>query len=157
MEQYSPAPSSGGDGYTTTPAIHGQSERKTTSTPLPLAVIPVGATPPNTTGIGALQDLERSGDPPASSWALYSSRPSDSTAKEALHDQTIGSTVRSPESCTDHRDWYGYCREPADHEHLDGSRRLQRKSFSHTKRPSNKKPPPRGWLDRRSRNDVKAQ
>jgi hypothetical protein len=40
--------------------------------------------------------------------------------------------------------WTGmeYCREPADREPLDGSRRLKSKSTSHTKRPKNKKPPP---------------
>jgi hypothetical protein len=109
------------------------------------------------TGIGALPDLEQNVGPLAASLALYSSKPNDSTAMEALLDQTIGSTDRSPESCTGRRDWCGCCQEPANHEHLNGSRRLKTKRTSHTKRPSKKKPPPEGWLNQRSMNEVKAQ
>jgi hypothetical protein len=109
------------------------------------------------TGIGALPDLEQNVGPLAASLALYSSKPNDSTAMEALLDQTIGSTDRLPESCIGRRDWCGCCQEPANHEHLNGSRRLKAKRTSHTNRPSNKKRPPEGWLDQRSMNEVKAQ
>jgi hypothetical protein len=146
-----------GDGCTTTPAIQKPSAQKTASTPLQSVVIQVAAIPPNTTGIGALPDLEQNVGPLAASLALYSSKPNDSTAMEALLDQTIGSTDRSPESCIGRRDWCGCCQEPANHEHLNGSRRLKAKRTSHTKRPSNKKPPPEGWLNQRSLNGVKAQ
>ena len=80
-----------GDGYTTTPAIQKPSAQKTASTPLQLVVIQVAAAPPNTTGIDALPDLEQNVGPLAASLALYFSRPNDSTAMEALLDQTIGS------------------------------------------------------------------
>ena len=146
-----------GDGCTTTPAIQKPSAQKTASTPLQSVLIQVAATPPNMTGIGALPDLEQNVGPLAASLALYSSKPNDSTAMEALLDQIIGSTDRSPESCTGRRDWCGCCQEPANHEHLNGSRRLKAKRTSHTKRPSNKKPPPEGWLNQRSMNEVKAQ
>ena len=140
-EYYLP-PSSEGDGCTTTPAIHGPIGLRTGSTPLRSAAIPAEATPPSTTGIGGPRDLEQNVCPPAASWAPCSSRPSDSMAKAALHGRTIDSMGRSLESCTAPLDWYGYCREPADREPLDGSRRLKSKSTSHTKRPKNKKPPP---------------
>ena len=146
-----------GDGCTTTPAIQKPSAQKTASTPLQSALIQAAATPPNMTGIGALPDLEQNVGPLAASSALYSSKPNDNTAMEALLDQTIGSTDRSPESCTDRLDWCGCCQEPANHEHLNGSRRLKAKRTSHTKRPSNKKQPPEGWLNKRSMNEVKAQ
>ena len=146
-----------GDGCTTTPATQKPSAQKTASTPLQSVLIQVAATPPNKTGIDALPDLEQNVGPLAANWALYFSRPNDSTAMEALLDQTIGSTDLSPESCTGRRGWCGYCHEPANHEHLNGSRRLKAKRTSHTKRLSNKKPPPQGWLNQRSMNEVKAQ
>ena len=155
--QYCLAPSSGDDGCTTTLAIHAQIGRRTASTPLQSAVILVGAIPPNTTDSDALRDLAQNVGPPAASWAPCSSRPNDSTAREALPDQTIDSRGRSPESCIDHRGWCECCREPADRAPLDGSRRLKSKSTRHTKRPKNKKPPPKGWLNQRSMNEVKAQ
>ena len=146
-----------GDGCTTTLAIQKSSAQRITSTPLQSVVIQVAATPPNKTGIGALPDLEQTVGPLAASLALYFSRPNGSTAMEALLDRTIGSTDPSPESCTGRQDWCGCCQEPANHEHLNGSRRLQAKRTSHTKRLSNKKPPPEGWLNQRSMNEVKAQ
>ena len=146
-----------GDGCTTTPAIQKPSAQKTASTPLQSALIQAAATPPNMTDIGALPDLEQNVGPLAASLALYSSKPNDSTAMEALLDQTIGSMDRSPESCTGRQDWCGCCQEPANHEHLNGSRRLKARRTSHTKRPSNKKPPSEGWLNKRSMNEVKAQ
>ena len=151
------APSSGGDGYTTTPATREQIGRRRESALLESVAIPAVTTPPSTRGIGEQRDPAQSGAPPDASLVLCSSRPDDNMAMEALHGQTIDSMGRSPESCTDHLDWYEYCQETGDREPLDGSRRLKSKSTRHTKRPKNKKPPPKGWLNQRSMNEVKAQ
>ena len=141
------APSSGDDGCTTIPATREQIGRRRGSAPLQSVAIQAVATPPSTRGIGAPRDPAQSGAPPDASLVLCSSRPDDNMAMEALHGQTIDSMGRSPESCTGHRDWYEYCQETGDREPLDGSRRLKSKSTSHTKRPKNKKPPPKGWLN----------